>query len=461
MKFTSLMLMLCLILGKSGFSEQPQAPVKITKSLADSVISLALTELTGYKLLEEICKIGPRLSGSDESIKAIMFAKQKMEQMGLDTVWLQKTMVPHWVRGTVEEAFLLTKGKKKQKLRIAALGGSVATPKNGISAEVIEVSSYEELQARAAEVKGKIVFYNVHFDHSLVNTFAGYGKAVRFRSTGAIEAAKYGAAGAILRSITTRNDITPHVGMIRYDSTVAKIPFVAIGIQDANLLSESISRDAGSKIHLRLNCETRPDIESYNLIGEIKGHVFPEEVVIVSGHYDSWDQGDGAYDDAAGCAQSLEALYIVKKLQIRPMRTLRCIFYMNEENGVRGAKTYADYAHSASEKHYAAIESDRGAFTPRGFSVDADSATIAYMQKWLPLLNRTGIEWIRKGGSGVDISFLKNTRALIGYVPDDQRYFDYHHSANDIFKEVNPREFALGSAAITILTLLLSEEGLE
>ncbi|QOJ30506.1 MAG: M20/M25/M40 family metallo-hydrolase [Ignavibacteriales bacterium] len=455
------MLMLCLILGKSGFSEQPQAPVKITKSLADSVISLALTELTGYKLLEEICKIGPRLSGSDESIKAIMFAKQKMEQMGLDTVWLQKTMVPHWVRGTVEEAFLLTKGKKKQKLRIAALGGSIATPKNGISAEVIEVSSYEELQARAAEVKGKIVFYNVHFDHSLVNTFAGYGKAVRFRSTGAIEAAKYGAVGAILRSITTRNDNTPHVGMIRYDSTVAKIPFVAIGIQDANLLSESISRDADSKIHLRLNCETRSDIESYNLIGEIKGRVFPEEVVIVSGHYDSWDQGDGAHDDAAGCAQSLEALYIVKKLQIRPMRTLRCIFYMNEENGVRGAKTYADYAHSASEKHYAAIESDRGAFTPRGFSVDADSATIAYMQKWLPLLNRTGIEWIRKGGSGVDISFLKNTRALIGYVPDDQRYFDYHHSANDVFKEVNPREFALGSAAITILTLLLSEEGFE
>lgn len=461
MKFTSLMLMLCLILGKSGFSEQPQAPVKITKSLADSVISLALTELTGYKLLEEICKIGPRLSGSDESIKAIMFAKQKMEQMGLDTVWLQKTMVPHWVRGTVEEAFLSTKGKKKQKLSVAALGGSVATPKNGISAEVIEVSSYEELQARAAEVKGKIVFYNVHFDHSLVNTFAGYGKAVRFRSTGAIEAAKYGAVGAILRSITTRNDNTPHVGMIRYDSTMVKIPFVAIGIQDANLLSESISRDADSKIHLRLNCETRPDIESYNLIGEIKGRVFPEEVVIVSGHYDSWDQGEGAHDDAAGCAQSLEALYIVKKLQIRPMRTLRCIFYMNEENGVRGAKTYAEYAHSASEKHYAAIESDRGAFTPRGFSVDADSATIAYMQKWLPLLNRTGIEWIRKGGSGVDISFLKNTRALIGYVPDDQRYFDYHHSANDVFKEVNPREFALGSAAITILTLLLSEEGLE
>jgi hypothetical protein len=249
--------------------------------------------------------------------------------------------------------------------------------------------------------------------------------------------------------------------MIRYDSAVVKIPFLAIGIQDANVLSESIARDPGSKIQLRLNCETRPDIESYNLVGEIKGRVFPDEVVIVSGHYDSWDQGDGAHDDAAGCAQSLEALYIVKKLQIRPSRTLRCIFYMNEENGVRGAKTYADYAHSASEKHYAAIESDRGAFTPRGFSVDSDSATIASMQKWLPLLNRTGIEWIRKGGSGVDISFLKNTRALIGYVPDDQRYFDFHHSANDVFSEVNPREFALGSAAITILTLLLSEEGLE
>lgn len=460
MKFFLLSLMLFVCLYQPGFSGEPGNSQEITTALADTVLSIALTELHGYKLLEDICKIGPRLSGSAESIKAIMFARQKMEEMGFDSVWLQKTMVPHWIRGDIEDATLLTKGKKNHKLSIAALGGSIATPKNGITAEVIEISSYDELKARSAEVKGKIVFYNVLFDHSLVNTFAGYGKAVRYRSTGAIEAARYGAVAAILRSITTRNDNTPHVGMIRYDTTVTQIPFVAIGIQDADLLSKSIASDPGSKINLKLNCQTKPDAESFNLIGEIKGSKFPNEIVVVSGHFDSWDQGDGAHDDAAGCVQSLESLYIIKKLNIKPSRTIRCIFYMNEENGVRGARTYAEFARSSSEIHYAAIESDRGAFTPRGFSVDSDSAVIEYMQKWLPILNRTGIEWIRKGGSGVDISFLENTKALIGYVPDDQRYFDYHHSANDVFSEVNPREFGLGSAAITLLALMISEEGL-
>lgn len=461
MNFFLTLLLLFVGLHNTGFAGEPITPVKITPPLADSIISIALTELTGYNLLGEICKIGPRLSGSEQSIKAIMFAKQKMEQMGFDTVWLQKTMVPHWERGDVEEAFHIKEGNMNRKLSIAALGGSVETPQNGLTAEVIEISSYDELKARANEVKGKIVFYNVPFDHSLVNTFSGYGKAVRFRSTGAIEAARYGAVAAILRSITTRNDNTPHVGMIRYDTTIVKIPFVAIGIQDADYLSKSIASDQNTRITLRLNCKTNPDAESYNLICEIKGSVLPNEIIVVSGHYDSWDQGDGAHDDAAGCVQGLESLYIIKKLQLKPSRTLRCIFYMNEENGVRGARTYADFAHAASDIHYAAIESDRGAFTPRGFSVDSDSATIAHMQQWLPLLNRTGIEWIRKGGSGVDISFLQNTKALIGYVPDDQRYFDYHHSANDVFSEVNPREFALGSAAITLLALLISEEGLE
>ncbi|MCC6550668.1 MAG: M20/M25/M40 family metallo-hydrolase [Ignavibacteriaceae bacterium] len=461
MKINLLFLMLLCCLNHPGYSGEPGIPNKVTTALADSVITIALTELTGYDLLGEICKIGPRLSGSEQSIKAIMFAKQKMELMGFDSVWLQKTMVPHWERGNVEQALLTTRGRKNYKLSIAALGGSVATSKSGLSAEVVEISSYDELKARATEIKGKIVFYNVPFDHSLVNTFAGYGIAVRYRSTGAIEAARYGAVAAILRSITTRNDNTPHVGMIRYDTTITKIPYVAIGIQDAELLSQRIKSDPQSKVNLKLNCKINPDAESYNLICEIKGSRYPNEIVVVSGHFDSWDQGEGAHDDAAGCVQSLEALSIIKKLNIKPSRTIRCIFYMNEENGVRGARTYADYAQAASEIHYAAIESDRGAFTPRGFSVDSDSLTIVYMQKWLPLLKRTGIEWISKGGSGVDISFLKNTRALIGYVPDDQRYFDYHHSANDVFSEVNPREFALGSSAITLLALLISEEGLD
>lgn len=436
-----------------------QAQVKITSALADSIVRMTLTDLSGYKLLGEICAIGPRLSGSSTAEKAIMFAKSKMETMGFDSVWLQKTMVPQWVRGA-REICTMNKGKKKDNLVIASLGGSIGTPGTGLTADVIEINDFEELKLRSNEVKGKIVFYNVKFDHRMLNTFGAYGKAVRYRSNGAIEAAKYGAVGVLLRSISSRNDNVPHVGMMRYNDTIPKIPAAAIGIKDADKLSAALNKSGKISLTLVMDCKTLEDVESYNLICEIKGSAKSNEVVVVSGHYDSWDKGDGAHDDAAGCVQSLEALMVTKKLGIKPQRTLRCIFYMNEENGVRGAVTYAKYAEETAELHYAAIESDRGAFTPRGFSVDADSATIQAMQRWLPILNRSGIEWIKKGGSGVDISFIKNTNALIGYVPDDQRYFDYHHSANDVFSEVNPREFSLGSASITLLMLLLSEEGI-
>lgn len=455
--FSLALIVFLLLLGSRSFA-QPTA--KINEAFADSLVRITLTELTGYKLLGEVCAIGPRLSGSAKAAEAIMFAKSKMESMGFDSVWLQKTMVPQWIRGEKEICELNNNENKSVKLTIASLGGSVGTPEKGLTAEVIEIRDYDELRARASDVKGKIVFYNVLFDHGLLNTFGAYGKAVRYRSTGAIEAAKLGAVAVLLRSISSRNDNVPHVGMMRYEDTVTQIPAAAIGIQDADKLSASLKQNKNATITLLMDCKTLEDAESYNLICEIKGRSKPNEIIVVSGHFDSWDQGDGAHDDAAGCLQSLEALMLTKKMGITPERTLRCIFYMNEENGVRGAKTYAEFADSSSEIHYAAIESDRGAYTPRGFSVDADSSVINAMQRWLPVLKRSGIEWIKKGGSGVDISFIKNTKALIGYVPDDQRYFDYHHSANDVFSEVNPREFSLGSASITLLMLLLSQEGI-
>jgi len=219
-------------------------------------------------------------------------------------------------------------------------------------------------------------------------------------------------------------------------------------------------RDSNLKLNLKLSCKTFPDVQSYNVIGELKGSDFPNEVIVIGGHFDSWDKGEGAHDDGAGCIQSLEVLNLFKKLRITPKRTIRCVFFINEENGSRGGMAYGEFASSSKEKYLTAIESDRGAFTPVGFSVDKDSVTYAKIASWGKILERCGIQWVKQGGSGVDVSYIKNAKCLIGFVPDSQRYFDYHHSANDMFTEVNPREFELGTSAIAALVFLIDQEGL-
>jgi carboxypeptidase Q len=436
--------------------------LKYYNQIADEIISSSLNERKGYELLRELCEIGPRLSGSENSLKAISWAENKMKDAGFDSVWLQPVMVPHWERGDVEKAVIIeSKYFTGKELNIAALGGSIATPPNGITAEVIEIRSFEELKEQSENVKGKIVFFSQPFDQSFVNTFSGYSNAVKKRSEGAIEASKHGAVGVIVRSITTKFDNQPHVGGMRYSDTIPKIPSVAAGYLDSDFLSEAIKKEPGLKINLKLNCQTFPDAQSYNVIADLKGTEKPDEIVIVSGHLDSWDLGCGAHDDGGGCIQAFEVLDLLKRLDIKTKRTIRCIFYINEENGVRGGIEYAKYAENSSEIHLAAIESDRGVFTPRGFTVDADSSIIEKMQPWLPVLNKAQINHIIKGYGGVDIYYLRdNVKAKIGYEPDAQRYFDLHHSANDVFEEVHPREMQLGTAAITLLTLLLSEEGL-
>jgi carboxypeptidase Q len=346
-------------------------------------------------------------------------------------------------------------------LSVLALGGSIATPTDGINAEVIEVKSFEELAERKAEAIGKIVFFSRALDQGNINTMAGYGGAVDQRVDGAIEAAKYGAVGVVIRSITTKYDNNPHTGIMIYNDTIPKIPAAALGYLDADFLSEQLKKNPKTKINLKLNCQTLPDAQSYNVIGEITGSEFPDEVVTVGGHFDSWDVGQGAHDDGAGCIQSLEVLDLLKRLQIKPKRTIRCVFFINEENGSRGAKEYANYVDTLEQTQIAVIESDRGAFTPIGFYAETDSAEIiTRLQSWLPILEKANIEWVRKGGSGVDVQKIKNAVVRIGYVPDDQRYMDVHHSANDVFEAVHPREFELGLAAITILVYMLSEEGL-
>lgn len=426
--------------------------------VAQLIVETALNERKGYGYLHELSEIGPRLSGSENSMKAINWAYEKMKTLGFDKVWLQPVMVPHWERGKPESCSITDLNRK---LSVLALGGSIATPQHGITAEVIEVKNFEELAKRKEEAKGKIVFFSRALDQGQINTMAGYGGAVDQRVDGAVEAAKYGAVGVVIRSITTKYDNIPHTGVMIYSDTIPKIPAAALGYLDSDFLSNELKKNPHLKLYLKLNCKTLPDAQSYNVIGEIKGSEFPDEIILVGGHFDSWDVGQGMHDDGAGCIQSLEVLDLFKRLNIVPKRTIRCVFFINEENGSRGAKEYAAFADSSNQKHLAVIESDRGAFTPIGFYVDTDSTEILNkLQSWLPVLEYADIEWVRKGGSGVDVGKIKNAVARIGYVPDGQRYMDFHHSANDVFEAVHPREFELGSAAIAILTYLLSEEGL-
>jgi len=442
------------------FAQLSEKKLDNYKNQADRIIRSALVEQKAYGWLKEVCEIGPRLSGSEKSLKAIRYAEDKMKQLDFDKVWLQPVMVPHWERGEVEEAFVVDGIDKGKQLHIASLGSSVATNEESVTAGVIEVKDFDELKLRSSEVKGKIVLFNRPIDAGLVNTFSGYGGAVNQRGFGAIQAARFGAVAVLIRSVTTKmDDNVPHVGSMYYADTIPKIPSAAIGSLDADFLSDAIRNDISLKVSIKFNCRTLPDIQSYNVIGEITGSEYPKEVIVVGGHYDSWDKGDGAHDDASGCLQSMEVLNLLKRLDIKPKRTIRCVFFINEENGVRGGRAYGTYADTIKEKHIAAIESDRGAFTPRGFYVGADSLKILKIQSWLPVLKKSLIDWVEKGGGGVDISFIKNADAQIGYVPDAQRYMDVHHSANDTFESVHPREMELGSAAITILAYLLSEEG--
>lgn len=436
------------------FSQEKEKYIEITKG----IVSSALTEQKGYEWLRELCEIGPRLSGSENSMEAIKWAEEKMIELGFE-VWLQPVMVPHWVRGEKEEAVIVESDFfEGSELEILALGRSVGTGEDGITAEVIEVKNFGELEKRQNEVKGKIVFFSRALDQGTLNTFQGYGDAVDQRSKGGIEAAKYEAVGVLIRSVTTKHDNVPHTGSMNYVDSLPKIPSAVLGYLDADFLSDALKKDPNLKVKMKLNCKTLTDILSYNVIADLKGTEKPEEIIVVSGHFDSWDVGCGAHDDGGGCIQSLEVLDLFKRLSIKPTRTIRCIFYINEENGVKGGIEYGNYADTTKEKHIAAIESDRGVYTPVGFTVTSDSLTLIRLQSWIPILEYAGIEWIKAGGSGVDISKIKNAQALIGFIPDDQRYFDLHHSANDVFEEVHPREMELGTAAIAIMAYLLSEE---
>lgn len=427
-----------------------------------SFFSSELKSGKSYPLLKELCEdIGPRLSGSENAAKAVKWAEEKMKEFKFDKVYLQEVMVPHWERGKKEEGIIISKSFTLP-VPTCALGGSVAT--NGkLLTGIVEVKSLEELEALGTEkVKGKFVFFNRPMDPTKINTFEAYGPAVAYRGMGANEASKYGAAGVIIRSVNVSLDDYPHTGAMRpYDPQREKIPACAISTNAAELLSKLLEKDPQLTFSLDMTCQTLPDAKSYNVIGELKGTEFPEEIIVVGGHLDSWDLAQGAHDDGAGCVQSMEALRLFKENKIQPKRTIRCVLFMNEENGLRGGIEYAKQSKLNKEKHIAAMESDEGGFTPRGFGFDADSIQFEKINSWKPLFAPYNILEFKKGGGGADIGPLKDQGpVLISYIPDSQRYFDFHHSALDKIEGVNKRELELGAASLSALLYLISQYGL-
>ena len=436
------------------------AEEKVDSTNIKQFFNSALTQGKSYEWLRDLTQnIGGRLSGSPEAQKAVEWGEKVMKEVGLDSVWLQPVMVPHWVRGEKEEAYYTVNGTKKE-VPICALGFSVATPKNGIRAEVIEVKSSEEAEQLGDQMKGKIVFFNRPFDNTLINTFRAYGGCVDQRVGGAAVCGKYGAVGVIVRSMTNSIDDEPHTGTMSYKDLPKEqyIPTAAISSRAAEHLSEDLKSNPKLNFYFKQHCKTLPDAPSFNVVGQIKGSESPEKIIVVGGHLDSWDLGEGAHDDGSGIVQSLEVAYLFKKNNIKPKNTIRIVFFMNEENGTRGAKEYARLTKVNKEIHVGGLESDAGGHTPRGFSIDANAANTELVKSWKNLLAPYGLHDLIKGGSGADISPLKDDGVtLVGYRPDSQRYFDYHHTSRDTFDKVNKRELELGSASMTSIIYLMDK----
>lgn len=418
----------------------------------------ALTNGQSYQWLNVLSNdIGGRLSGSAEAQQAVEWGEKLMQDLNFDNVWLQPVMVPHWVRGEKETAYFNI-NNTKYNVPICALGGSISTTKKGVTGEVIEVQSLDEAEKLGNKLKGKIVFFNRAFNDTLIKTFNAYGGCVDQRVNGAKVSGKFGALGVIVRSMTHSIDDYPHTGTMSYGELpeAEKVPTAAISTKAANLLSEQLKINPNLQFHFQQSCKTLPDAPSFNVIGEIIGSEFPNEYITVGGHLDSWDLGDGAHDDGAGVVQSIEVLRLFKLNNMQPKHTIRVVLFMNEENGLRGGLKYAEEAKKNHENHIAALESDSGGFTPRGFTFDANSENIDLFMSWKPLFAPYGLHDITKGYGGADIGPLKSeTISLFGYRPDSQRYFDYHHAATDTFDKVNKRELELGAASMASLIYLL------
>lgn len=453
-KFTGLLLSLCL----GSVCAQNTDSLTLRK-----IYDYSLSKSKCYSNLGYLChKIGNRLSGSSQAERAVAWAKKAMYEAGADTVFLQPCMVPQWVRGQKEKCELSSANLKvNTPLSCLTLGSSVGTGAGGIKAKVIEVKSFEEMEKLgAANLKGKIIFYSASFNQTHIVTGRSYGEAVTYRVKGASYAAKYGAVACVVRSMSSVADDEPHTGNMHYDTSISKVkvPALAISYKAADLLHDALLKDSQLDLYIESHCQMLPDVESYNVVGQITGSEKPNEYIIAGGHLDSWDVGQGAHDDGAGVVQCIEALATFKQLGIKPKHSIRAVAFMNEENGLRGGIAYAKFAKEKKEKHIAALETDAGGFTPRGFGIDTLLGLYKKVAGWKQLYAPYYVDRFEEGGGGADLSALENLGVpCIGFEPDSQRYFDIHHTNADTFDKINKRELELGAAAIGSLLYLLDK----
>ncbi|HVM87776.1 MAG TPA: M20/M25/M40 family metallo-hydrolase [Puia sp.] len=448
----------CFILFSRFSFSQSEDSILIRK-IADEI----LVNGKAYSNLHSLTKtVGGRLSGSAGMYKAEEWGLKTLKEMGADKAWLQECMVPHWVRGGKDEAKLILPGNKEVTLDIIALGNSVGTGSKGITAPVILINSKDELERRKDEIKGKIVFYNYKFNPKFIETFHSYGDAVIYREFGASWAAKYGAVAMITRSMTHSVDNVPHTGALDYIDSFPKVPAAAVGLWDADKLAKAITDNKEVKVYLHTNAKMLPDTVGHNVIGELTGSEFPNEYITVGGHIDSWDPAEGANDDGAGCVHAIEVLRALKAIGYRPKHSIRVVLFANEENGLRGGTKYAEEAKVKNEKHIFGLESDAGGFTPRGFSIGLPDDKLEKIRKeWLPLLENYGVYKFMKGGGGADVGPLNEVLGtpVSELMPDSQRYFDYHHTRNDVLANVNKRELELGAINMAALIYLVDKYG--
>ena len=431
----------------------------IIKKMSDEI----MTNGKAYELLRQLTKqIGGRLAGSPQQQNAAIWGQRNMAAFAPDKVFMQPCKTPNWQRGGKDFVSVVRVNGKAMNRPLAALALGNSLGSNGlVEAELLAVADFDELEKRKAEVKGKIVYYHSMFDPTIVQTFGAYGKAGIYRGTGASRAAKYGAVGVMLHSLSTAPDNAPHTGGMKYDEDYPKIPAVALGPNDAKELYANAKKGT-IRVQMQTYGYFLPDADENNVVAEIKGSTFPNEIITIGGHLDSWDVNEGAHDDGAGIVQTMEILRTMKALNYQPKRTIRFVLFANEENGLRGGNKYAELAKQNNEQHVFALESDAGGFTPRAIGISATSPEqFKKMEQWASLLKPYGTE-IRAGGGGADIGPLKNVNpsiVLAGLVPDSQRYFDLHHAKTDVFENVNKRELLLGAVNMAAIIYLVDQYG--
>jgi carboxypeptidase Q len=433
-------------LGSASLAAQPL--VDRYRPAADRIIDAALADSAAWLRIAELTeRFGHRLSGSRSLERAIDWIMAEMKRDGLDQVRGEPVMVPHWVRGR-ESIELIS--PRREVLPMLGLGGSIGTPPAGITAEVMVVSSFDELKARASEARGRIVLFNA--------PFTNYGATVAYRRNGAIEAAKVGAVASVIRSVTPYSMRTPHTGSMAYDSTVRKIPHAAIAPEDADMIARMIARGDRVRLKVTMGARTLPDALSRNVIGEIRGTERPEEVVVMGGHIDSWDVGRGAMDDAGGVVAAWEGIRLLKALGLRPRRTIRVVGWTNEENGMRGGNAYRDAHRGEAGKHVLLMESDGGVFSPMGFGFTGTDSAFAVIQQIGRLLERIGAGTMTRGGGGADIGPMMELGIPgMGLNVDGTKYFWYHHSDADTIDKMSPREVALSVATMAVMAYVVAD----